>query len=232
MYSLRRALNEPQVYRMKLKKPQICIRVLAICALLLFLGLPLTAQRFSAGIVGGLNASQIDGDMLAGFDKVGLMGGITAKVNFESRFAMNIEFLYTQRGSKPDIFSPEYDPNINIFLHYAELPVYVSLGDWWQEEGEYYKVSAHAGLSYGRLISARTVDYFHPSESSYDLLVPYFNQNDLSWLVGVAYQINSHFGFSGRYTREIIPLLSPKKNNLLNERLTSYYLTLRLEYYF
>lgn len=232
MNSLRPGLNEAQVYRMKLKKPQICIRVLATCVLLLFLGLPLTAQRFSAGIVGGFNASQIDGDMLAGFDKIGLMGGVKAVVNFESRFAMNIEFLYTQRGSKPDIFAPEYDPDISIFLHYAELPVYVSFGDWWQEEGEYYKVSAHAGLSYGRLISARTEDYFNKDESKYDLLIPYFNQNDLSWLVGVGYQINKNLGFSGRYTREIIPLLSPRNNNLLNSRLTSYYLTFRIEYYF
>ncbi|MDQ3018055.1 MAG: PorT family protein, partial [Bacteroidota bacterium] len=134
---------------MKLKKLQICIRGLILIGLLTMLAAPVYSQRFSAGIVGGFNASQIDGAQLAGFDKLGLTGGLKAIVNFESRFALNIEFLYSQRGSRPDIFSPEYDPNINILLHYAELPVYVSLGDWWQEEGEYYKVSAHAGFSYG-----------------------------------------------------------------------------------
>ena len=35
----------------------------------------------------GLNASQIDGDELAGFDKVGLTGGIKTTMEFESAMA-------------------------------------------------------------------------------------------------------------------------------------------------
>ncbi len=153
-------------------------------------------------------------------------------VNFDSPFDLNVEFLFSQRGSRPDLFTPELDPDIEVRLNYAEIPVYVSLGDWWQEEEEYYKVSAHAGLSYGRLITARTFDYVHSEEESFDLLVPYFNNSDLSWLVGISYQMNKKWGVTGRYTREIIPLLSPKKHNLPNERLLSYYMTFRLEYNF
>lgn len=217
---------------MKLKKCQICLfRTLSLCILITWSS-SIYSQRFSAGIVGGVNASQIDGDLLAGFDKVGLTGGIKAVVNFESAFKLNIDFLFTQRGSRPDIFNPEYDPDINITLNYAEIPIYISIGDWWQEEDEYHKVSAHAGLSYGRLISARTFDYYNQPEQSLDNLVPYFNDNDLSWLVGLSYQMSKEWGITGRYTREIIPLLSPEKHNLALERLLSYYLTFRLEYYF
>jgi len=180
----------------------------------------------------GINACQIDGDQLAGFDKVGLTGGIKAIVNMESVFDLNVEFLFSQRGSRPDIFNPDYDPDIEVNLIYAELPVYFTLGDWWQEEDQYYKVSAQAGLSYGRLISARTFDYFHSSDQSLDNLVPYFNNNDLSWLIGVSYRFNSHWGMTGRYTRSIIPLLSPEKHNLAAERLLSYFMTFRTEYYF
>jgi hypothetical protein len=189
-------------------------------------------QRFSAAAVAGVNASQIDGDQLAGFDKLGLTGGIKAVVNFESVFDLNVEFLYTQRGSKPDLFQPEFDPDIEVHLNYAELPVYISLSDWWQEEEEYHKVSAHAGISYGRLISAKTFDHFHPDDESFEKLVPYFNNSDLSWLVGVSYMMNKKWGLTGRYTREIIPLLSPKKHDLAIERLLNYYMTFRLEYYF
>ena len=67
-----------------------------------------------AGLVAGLNASQIDGDDLAGFDKVGLTGGIKTTMEFESVWRMNMEFLYSERGSRPDIFNPEYDPDIEI----------------------------------------------------------------------------------------------------------------------
>ena len=189
------------------------------------------AQRFSAGIVGGANASQIDGDQLAGFDKLGLTGGLKAIVNFESVFDLHIEFLYSQRGSRPDLFSPEYDPDIEVNLRYLELPVFVTIGDWWQEEEGYHKVSAHAGLSYGRLITARTFDYFNPEEASLDLLVPFFNKNDLSWLAGISYRMNSRLGVTARYTRGIIPLLNPQKHNLQTERLQSYFLTFRFDYF-
>ena len=190
------------------------------------------SQRFSTGIVAGMNASQIDGDMLAGFDKIGFTGGLKAIINFESAFAMNVEFLYSQRGSKPDIFNPDYDPNIGINLVYAEIPVYFSLGDWYQEEGKYHKVSAQAGFSYGRLITASAFDNFHPPEMSVDKIVPYFNDNDFSWLLGVTYRLNSHLGLMGRYTRGITPLLSPEKHDLDTPRLLSYFLTFRAEYYF
>ncbi len=217
---------------MKLKKPQICIlRGIILSTIVLFSSYAYS-QRFSAGIVGGMNASQIDGDMLAGFDKVGLTGGIKAIVNFESAIDFNIEFLFSQRGSRPDIFNPDYDPDINISLVYAEIPVYLTLGDWWQEEGQYHKVSAHAGLSYGRLITAKTTDYFHPIEMSLDLLVPFFNENDISWLLGATYRLSENWGLTGRYTNGILPLLNPKKHNLAAARLTSYFITFRLDYYF
>lgn len=217
---------------MKLKNPLICLPVaitMAVCTLVPWAA---NAQRFSAAITGGINACQIDGDDLAGYDKLGLTTGLKAILNLESRIDFNVEFLYSQRGSRPDIFNPDYDPDINISLHYVELPVYISLGDWWQEEGKYYKVAAQAGLSYARLINARTFDYYHPSDMSLDRLVPYFNNNDLSWLLGLSYRMGTHWGMSGRYTHGITPLLSPKKHNLQTQKLISYFISLRLEYYF
>ena len=183
---------------MKLKKHTICL-LMAVTGFFLAVPGHLKAQRFSAGIVGGANAAQIDGDQLAGFDKLGMTGGLKAIVNFESAFDLHIEFLYSERGSRPDLFSPEYDPDIEISLKYIELPVLITLGDWWQEEEGYHKVSAHAGLSYARLITARTFDYFNPDEASLDLLVPYFNKNDLSWLAGISYRMSSRFGVTASF---------------------------------
>jgi hypothetical protein len=53
-----------------------------------------------------------------------------------------------------------------------------------------------------------------PLDMSVDLLVPYFNKNDISWLIGFDYRLNQHWGLTGRYTRGITPLLSPEKHNL------------------
>ncbi len=217
---------------MKLKKPLICVRIVVISTTFLVSITTLFSQNFSAAIVAGMNACQIDGDQLAGFDQIGFTGGIKAIYNFDSPFDLNVEFLYSQRGSQPSIFNPNYDPNIQIKLSYAELPVYFTLGDWYQEKEKFYKVSAQAGLSYGRLINASADDYYHPPGMSVDNLVPYFNNNDLSWLIGATYMFNKSLGITGRYTRGITPLFSPDKHGLEGQRLLSYFITFRLEYYF
>lgn len=218
---------------MNVSKPFFCQwKALVIGGLAILFSFETHAQRFEAAAVAGLNACQVDGDDLAGFDKVGLTGGIKTIIQFESRFRLNMEFLYSERGSRPDVFNPEYDPSIHINLKYAELPFYVSYGDWWQEEEKYYKVDFHAGFSYGRLIKASTIDEFHSPDMSLDLLAPYFNKNDISWLVGFDYRMNQHWGLTGRYTRGITPLLSPEKHNLNTPALVSYFLTFRFEYYF
>jgi hypothetical protein len=218
---------------MNVRNPLLSLRtVLMMGILIVLIPTSIKAQRFAASMVGGLNACQIDGDELAGFDKVGLTGGIKTTILFDSPFRLHMEFLYSERGSTPDVFHPEYDPDIHVNLKYAELPVYVSYGDWWQEDGKYYKVDFHAGLSYGRLIHASTFDYYHSSDMSLDLLVPYFNENDISWLVGFDYRMSQHWGVTGRYTRGITPLLSPDKHDLSGPTLLSYFLTIRFEYYF
>lgn len=217
---------------MKLEKSLIYPRTAFLALFLLLLTPVAYGQRFTAGMGAGFNACQIDGDMLAGFDKIGLTAGIRTTIEFESVWNVHMEFLYSERGSRPDVFNPEYDPDINISLKYVEIPVYVSLGDWWQEEGEYYKASFHAGLSYGRLLSARTTDYYHTGDDSYDQLVQYFSDNDLSWLVGAAIRFSPRWGMTCRYTSSITPLLNPAKYDLATERLRGYFLTFRLDYYF
>lgn len=189
------------------------------------------AQQFGASLAAGFNASQIDGDLLAGFDKVGLTGGIKVNTTLKKRIDLNVEFLYSERGSRPDVFNPEYDPDIHIALKYIELPVYISINDWWQEEDKYFKVAAYGGVSFARLLSARTTDYFNEPDQSYDLLAPLFNENDLSWLLGLSLRLNRHWGLTARYTRGITPLFNPVKHDLTGRRLLTYFVTFRLEYY-
>ena len=208
------------------------MRLILLLWLATSLSATLTAQRFGAAVVAGMNASQIDGDQLAGYDKIGLTAGFKTMIQFESAIKLNVEFLYAERGSRPSIWNDSYDPDVNITLQYMEIPFYVSVGDWWQEEGGYHKVTAHGGFSYGRLFQAKTVDYYNSSEDSYDLLVPYFNDNDFSWMLGATYRFSPRFGIMGRYTRGITPLLDAEKHNLNRQRLLTYFLTLRLEYYF
>ena len=191
-----------------------------------------SAQRFGARAVLGLNASQIAGDQLAGFDKVGLTAGIQGTAELTTKLNLNVEFLYSERGSKPNIFNNAIDPDIHIKLQYIELPVYVAFHDWLDEEKGFYKAFAAAGFSYGRLIQAQTFDHFNDGDENLDKLVPYFNENDVSWMLGFGFRIGGHGGMSFRYTRSITLLLDAEKHDLDTYSLRPYFLTFRGEYIF
>jgi len=203
----------------------LCTTVAATCV---------TAQESIFGLhaVLGVNASQIAGDQLAGFDKIALHTGLRGTAALSEKAALSVELLYSQRGSRPDIFNDIVDPDINITLRYLELPVYLTYSDWTDETEGYDKAYVAGGFSYGRLIEASTFDHFNTGEENLDLLAKEFSSNDVSWLFGFGFRLSRHFIVTARYTRSITLLLNARKKELNTHSLRPFFLTFRGEYIF
>lgn len=206
-------------------------RTLTLAILMTIAASMLQAQTFSAAAVLGFNAAQVDGDQLAGFDKVGLVGGLRGSALLGEKTDLHVEFLYSHRGSRPDIFNATVDPDIELKLNYIDLPVYISYSDWYDERG-FYKMAVNGGVSFGRLISARTFDRYNEEEINLDNLANDFNENELSFLLGFTFRSSEHIVFSGRYTQAITPLLNAEKLGYQIPNLRSYWLSFRIEYLF
>ncbi len=184
------------------------ISCLALC--LFILGTSY-AQRFSAGAVLGINASQIDGDAYAGFHKIGIVGGLQAFVAIKEKLDVGIELRYNQLGSRS---VPNNQNSINPFnatFNYAEIPVTINYKDWYIEDENYYRIHFHAGLAYGRLISTKL-----DSEDSFDQLKDYFNDNYFGALAGVTYFFNKKIGITARFNRGILLLFNNNKTDAVN----------------
>lgn len=180
----------------------------------------------------GVNASQIAGDQLAGFDKIGLHGGLRGTAELSEKVGLSIELLYSERGSRPDIFNDVADPDIDISLRYLEMPVYLTYADWYDEAQGYHKAYAAGGFSYSRLIEASTFDHFNTGDQDLDVLAKEFSSNDISWLVGFGFRLTNHFAVSMRYSRSITLLLNAEKKELNTNSLRPFFLTFRGEYVF
>lgn len=203
------------------------IRIIFAVILLILLSITVNGQQFfKGGIVGGLNLSQIDGDQLAGYDKIGLSAGGKVEFALNSTFDMAVEFLFSQRGSRSRIIPGNFGDVQVIHLNYAELPVIVQWNDWWIEDRAFYRFHINGGLSLGRLINVRTA--LHSAS-----IVDNFRDNDLSFIIGAGYSFNPHSRIGLRYTRSLTKMYKFDSNDQAQfDSLLGYFITIRTEYFF
>ncbi|MCB9299309.1 MAG: PorT family protein [Lewinellaceae bacterium] len=141
-------------------------------------------RRFEGGLVAGFNMSQIDGDLLHGFHKLGFNAGGRVNALLNERWRIGLELLFSQQGasrSKLDNPASQYD---KIRLNFVEAPVLVHFQDW--------KIQATAGVSYGRLISYEIIDY-----TGEDVTEQIPLKEDLfSIVLGGTFFFDEHFGLN------------------------------------
>ncbi len=174
---------------------------------ILFLPLFLFAQpRFRAGAVAGLTASQIDGDLSAGYNKLGFQGGLRVTGRLKERTELSMEFLFSQRGCQHELIPRDFDQfPFSLTLNYVEVPVQWHFKDWFieydEEKYSYYKVSFNIGLSYARLINSKVDDDFNWLNG---VAPDYLKKNDLGVVLGANFFVNRHFGFTVRWNRSLL----------------------------
>lgn len=184
-------------------------------------------RRFGAGLLFGLNASQMLGDDSGGYNKPGLQGGLRGIAMLTDRTDLYIELLYSQRGSYQKEGSPVcFDGSLKIKLQYVEVPVVVTYKDWYIEDGDYYKVALNLGFSYGRLLSASA------KGSCHDDLTDKFNNNDFSFTVGAELFTSPSFSLGLRWSKSINLLYDKDKHDPGRNSLRGFFLSFRGVYAF
>lgn len=82
-------------------KKKLFLALLSGCILFLSSGEALLAQKIRGGLVGGLVASQIDGDRMGGYNKFGGHVGAFARTPVGKSMWFELQLLLIQKGSRP-----------------------------------------------------------------------------------------------------------------------------------
>lgn len=163
-------------------------------------------HTFYAGVVMGMNLSQVDGDNFAGYYKFGANFGLIGYAKLRKRLMLSYELLYSQRGSRAtsanlpllsgidSILITKYGIKVN----YAEIPVMINIFD---------KYRSHIGIgaSYSRLVSSSetlaTVPAYPIDLSKYP-----FIKNNMEFVTSAELHIWKGLFFNIRFQYSIIPM--------------------------
>ena len=172
------------------------MRFYRILAIVLLCGILTTtnshAQSFGGGLIAGVSTSQVAGDLLGGFNKIGLLAGAYTSLKVKENISLQFEITYIEKGSK--------NPNIHkkniaeITLSYVEVPISINLQ---QKEN----LGVEVGILPAFLINAKMNDYF--SEIEID---PAFEKYDFGVFAGINYHITDNIILNTRISNSIIPI--------------------------
>ena len=211
---------------------------------LLLCQLSLTAQnRFKAGVAGGLNFSQINGDNQNGYNKIGGSLGIKGGFDIAHNIDLSAELFYNNKGSKPsreDLTRSgrSYLPTIN--LHTADMMIISNFYNKINPSDEFYKISFHIGFSYVKLLRSQTevTRYLNPVPNIGQYLNQHYKSSDFGFIFGCSYFITPRLGATIRHTFSIRNLYTKPVSELPIEEVGDfksfkpYYLSLHLFYNF
>ena len=157
----------------------------------------LEAQSFNAGILAGVNGSQISGDNYAGFNKAGVLIGIYTDIDVSEKVNLQFEINYSEKGSRRNPDTENGDVEFFLLrLNYVEIPIMVrwNLNKFRFELGGYYS----------RLIHEYLEDENGPFSIPEQL--NQFKPHDFGGLVGINFNFTEHLIMNWRYNNSFIPV--------------------------
>ncbi len=179
------------------------MRFYRILAIVLLCGILTTtnshAQSFGGGLIAGMSTSQVAGDMLGGFNKIGLLAGAYTSLKIKENLKLQFEIVYIEKGSRNPNMHEHNHPNserIEINLSYIEMPLTVNL-----------QQTENLGVELG-IISAFNISatWNRPYEKNILALNPQYKKYDLGVCAGINYHITDNIILNTRISNSIIPI--------------------------
>ncbi|MGB0839673.1 MAG: porin family protein [Chitinophagales bacterium] len=170
------------------------------------------SQVFNAGFTFGGNFTQIDGDAIGGYTKIGLNAGLVSEINLNDSWRLGFELLYSQKGSST-FFSTgnTTSTNFTIALDYIDIPILIKYYDW---RGGF---TFGAGGSLGRIIRGKyTEDGVDLSDILFNEPYP-TNRWDIAYLADLGYMINDVWGVNIRYQYSLLKIRTDPTSNFRNQ---------------
>jgi hypothetical protein len=185
------------------------------------------AQKFIGGALFGMNASQVSGDNLGGYDKVGITGGVTVSRKLTEKSELEMRITYSAKGSRdvPNYEKGKYSAYY-LRLKYIEVPVFYRY--------KFKKIWLMGGISGGYLIRSSIANENGPFPEFSAENRP-FNKYEVCTHYGISLPFEDHWEieFKSSDTFFLLPIRNHASNGkyLFDRGQLNSVLTFSLKYY-
>ena len=160
-----------------------------------------TKSLFGAGAILGINASQVDGDNVEGYKKNGVYGGVRGIIHFSPQSQLDIELVYSQKGSKWGFKDFAFDilNGGKLKMNYMEVPF---LFKNYFRKGGGVAFFWKGGFSYGRAIKIQLKeDSNQPKfQKQFDTIADDIKSDEFNVIAELGYQFENKMSFGLRTT--------------------------------
>ena len=193
--------------------------VLLIISLLFLLSNESFSQVFQGAISAGINLTQVDGDEVYGFRKVGFNGGpsIIVPLGKQKKWSISMEILFSMSGAYqkggpvvPDTLPPDTTIPVSYYgyklnLNYVQIPLMVHFTDK-------KIIAGGVGFAYNQLVSVKEWEDGIRQEQT-TLSGPY-TLADFQVLADVRFRLWRNLWANARYSYSILPIRTREFENI------------------
>lgn len=179
------------------------------------------AQKIEGGLLAGINATQVAGDVASGYNKAGITFGGFAGFRINDHTEFRMELAFSQKGSRMNP-TDENPQQYLLRVNYIDIPFLYRY---------HYntKLTFEGGLSYGYLI-----DHYEEADYYTAVSATEFNNHALNIIVGLSYGLSPRFSANFRSINSLIPIRPHASGvkRLFNSGQYNDVLTLSINYHF
>jgi|WetSurMetagenome_2_1015567.scaffolds.fasta_scaffold16872_2 hypothetical protein len=179
------------------------------------------AQHIYGAFSAGINLSQVDGDEVYGFHKVGLNIGPSVIIPFgkNKNWSITMELLYSQLGARQ---KSEYGADSTIKdssriglydgyklnLNYIQIPVLIHFTDK-------KVISGGVGFLYGQRVGYKELEEYNDLQGWIPSTYGAFNNYDLEVIADVRIRLWQRLWINARYSYSVIPIRERTYKNIV-----------------
>ena len=153
-------------------------------------------EGFNAGVLAGVNASQVSGDSYSGFNKAGILLGLYTNIDVSQTLNLQFEINYSEKGSRRNPNTDEGDTDFFLLrMNYIEIPVMARMRK--------RNFTFEGGIFYG----VKVYDYLEDENGEFEIppQLNQFKRSDIGVLLGLNFNFTDNLIMNWRINSSVLP---------------------------